>query len=73
MLLGSLSISTVSLFQIKEQKKEVAYLEQAIDSSDTDYSYEISILEGKIDDCESQIYDLEDEVNDLQRYSHYHY
>ncbi|HOH59458.1 MAG TPA: CpXC domain-containing protein [Candidatus Cloacimonadota bacterium] len=72
-LLGSLSIATVSLIQIKELKEQIADLEQEIDNPNNDYSSEISGLESKIDDCESQIYDLEDEVNDLQRYSHYHY
>jgi len=72
-LLGSLSLATVSLFQIKELKKEIADLEQEIGSSDNDYSTKISDLESKIDDCESQIYDLEDQISDLQRNSHYHY
>ena len=48
-LLGSLTLATVSLFQIKELKKEIADLEQEIGSSDNDYSSEISNLESKID------------------------
>lgn len=72
-LIASLTIATVSLFQIKELKRQIADLGQIIDGSDIVYEPVTRGLAGRIDDCESQISDLEDEVNDLQGYSHYHY
>ena len=73
MLLAALSTAIASLFRIKHLNERIADLEYEVENGGSENSSELSSLDGRIDDLESYIYELQDDVDDLQRYSHYHY